>query len=428
MKSSLLALIAWGAFAVAGLRADWPNYRGPSGDGIAGEILTATEWPAKGPKALWKASTETGFSSFTVDGGKAVTLVRRDVDGNPMEVCVAFDAASGKELWARELWISNQYDGGGNAGTEQNKGGDGPRSTPVIDGNRVYVIDALLKVFAINLEDGSIAWKRDIVKEHKGSIIKWQNAASPLIHGDHLFLAGGGPGEALLALNKADGKTAWKAEDDAMTHATPIFSELHGTPQVIFFTQKGLVAVAPDSGSVLWRFAFPFKVSTAASPVVWEDIVYCSAGYGVGAGAARIDKAGDKFTATQIWRSENDNMNHWSTPVVKGGFLYGMFSFKEYGTGPLACIDIRSGEKQWSQPGFGPGNVILTGDRILALTDAGELVLVKAQSVAYAELARAKVISGKCWSTPALVGGKAFVRSTTEGGCFDLGAVKVAAR
>lgn len=428
MKTSAVSVFLLSVIAASGLRADWPNYRGPAGNGIAAEVLTATTWPAGGPKKVWTAPAETGFSSFSVGGGKALTLVRREVDGNPMELCVAFDAATGKEVWAKELWLSDQYDGGGNAGTEENKGGDGPRSTPVIDGDRVYIIDAHLKVFALKLADGAQVWKRDIIKEHKGNMIKWQNAASPLIHGDHLYLAGGGPGQALLALNKADGKTVWKAEDDAMTHATPILAELHGMTQVIFFTQKGLVAVAPADGSVLWRHAFPFKVSTAASPVVWEDIVYCSAGYGVGAGAVRISKEGGAFAAKEIWRTENKNMNHWSTPVVRDGYLYGMFSFKEYGTGPLACLDIRTGEMKWSQAGYGPGNVILTGDRLLALTDSGELVLVEASPAAYRELARAKVLTGKCWSTPALDGGKAYVRSTVEGGCFDLGGAKVAAR
>jgi outer membrane protein assembly factor BamB len=428
MKTSLRGLMVWGLFAGVAAHADWPNYRGPSGNGIAGEVLAAKSWPADGPKKQWTAAAESGFSSFSVGGGKAITLVRREIDGNPMEVCVAFDAASGKELWAKELWLSNQYDGGGNAGTETNKGGDGPRSTPVIDGERVYVIDANLKVFALSLADGSQVWKRDLVKEHKGNVIKWQNAASPLLHGDRLFLAGGGAGEALLALSKETGKTLWKVEDDAMTHATPILAELHGVTQVIFFTQKGLVAVVPESGAVLWRHAFPFKVSTAASPVVWEDVVYCSAGYGVGAGAVRVSREGGKFQAQELWRTPNDNMNHWSTPVVRDGYLYGMFSFKEYGSGPLACVDIRTGEKKWSQAGYGPGNVILTGDQLLALTDAGELVLVAAEPGAYKELARAKVINGKCWSTPALSGGKAYVRSTVEGGCFDLGGAKVARR
>ncbi len=428
MKSAVLTSLFLGAACSGVLVADWPAYRGPGGDGVASEILVSEAWPSDGLRSLWKQPTETGFSSFTVASGKALTLVRREVEGNPMEVCVAFDAATGREAWTRELWVAGRYDGGGDAGVEGNKGGDGPRSTPVVVGDRVYIIDALLKVYALDLADGSEVWRRDIVREHKGNVIKWQSAASPLIRGNLLYLAGGGAGQALLAIDTESGKTVWKAEDDAMTHATPIHAELHGVPQIVFFTQKGLVAVTPDQGKVLWRQEYPFKVSTAASPVVWEDIVYCSAGYGVGGGAFRISREGGAFRSMPLWRTENDNMNHWSTPVVREGYLYGMFSFKEYGTGPLACVDIRTGENRWARAGFGPGNVVLTGDKILALTDAGELVLAKAAPDAYGELARAKAIDGKCWSTPALTGGKVYVRSTLEGGCFDLGETKVASR
>jgi outer membrane protein assembly factor BamB len=428
VKRILFFVVALGGTAGFLPAGDWANYRGPSGDGVASEILASAEWGPQGPRALWKRPTESGFSSFTVGGGKALTLVQREIDGNPMEVCVALDAATGEEAWARELWLGGKYDGGGNAGTPDNQGGDGPRSTPVIAGDTVYVIDAHLKVFAFALADGQLRWKRDIAKEHGGKGIKWQNAASPLVADGRLFLAGGGKGQALLALDAADGKTLWRTGDDAMTHATPVLAELHGVPQVIFFTQSGLVAVTPENGEELWRQAYPFKVSTAASPVVWQDIVYCSAGYGVGGGAFRVGREGGKFVSRALWRTENENMNHWSTPVVRDGYLYGMFSFKEYGAGPLACVDIRTGERRWTQAGFGPGNVILTGERLLALTDAGELVLADADPAAYRERARAKAIGGKCWSTPALSGGKAFVRSTVEGGCFDLGEIRVAAR
>ena len=206
-----------------------------------------------------------------------------------------------------------------------------------------------------------------------------------------------------------------------LPHATPIIGEVQGVKQVIFFTQEGLVAVTPDAGDVLWRYEFPFKVSTAASPVIFEDIVYCSAGYGVGAGAVKVEKDGSGLKATEIWRTENDNINHWSTPVVKDGFLYGMFSFKEYGKGPLACVDIRTGKMKWKEAGFGPGNVILSADgELVILSDKGEIVLVDANPDSYKELARADVLSGKCWSTPSLTDGKIYARSTTEGGCFDL--------
>ncbi len=423
MTKSLLFFTVVSAFSFQSVYAgDWPGYRGPKGDGSSAESISAKAFAAGGPKSVWKAETANGFSSFAIGGGKAVTLVTEKVGKKSIETCVAFDETSGKKLWAVNLGEGGKLDGGGGAGTKTNKGGDGSRSTPAIDGDKVYAFDAFLAVHCLNLEDGSKVWTRDLVKENGAQNIKWENAASPVIDGDQIYVAGGGKGQALLALNKADGKVIWKVEDDQITHATPIVGKVQGVKQVVFFTQTGLVAVTPEKGDVLWRYAFPFNVSTAASPVIWEDIVYCSAGYGVGAGAVKISKDGAKLSAREIWRTKGKNVNHWSTPVVKDGNLYGMFSFKQYGKGPLACVDIRTGEMKWSQEGFGPGNVVLTKEgNVLALSDAGELVLVDANSSAYKELGRAKAVEGKCWSTPAVSGGRIFVRSTTEGGSFALG-------
>lgn len=396
----------------------WSAYRGPGGDGRSAEKLGTKTVPSD---AVWKVPTETGFSSFSVADGKAYTLVIREIDGNPMEVCVALDAATGKELWEAGLGIGGRYGhDGGNSGAKGNEGGDGPRSTPVVSGDKVYVLDSHLRLFALNASDGEPVWSVDLVASHGAKNIKWMNAASPVIDGDRVFVAGGGSDQSLLAFDKKSGEVLWKGESDAITHATPVVTELHGVRQVIFFTQSGLVGARVNDGSVLWRQEFPFNVSTAASPVVFEDIVYCSAGYGVGGGAYRIAKQGDAFSSTQIWRTENDNFNHWSTPVVKDGYLYGMFGFKEYGDGPLACLDIRTGEKKWSEKGFGPGNVILTADgTLVALSDAGELVLVDAKPDAYTEISRADVLDGKCWSTPALADGRIYVRSTKEGAAVN---------
>ncbi|MGV3533706.1 MAG: alcohol dehydrogenase, partial [Chthoniobacteraceae bacterium] len=106
--------------------------------------------------------------------------------------------------------------------------------------------------------------------------------------------------------------------------------------------------------------------------------------------------------------------NHWSTPVVKDGHMYGMFQFKEYGDGPVKCVDIATGDVKWEKAGFGPGNVILAGDKVLALSDKGELVLIAADPAGYKELARADVLDGKCWTTPVLANGRIYARSTKE--------------
>jgi hypothetical protein len=153
---------------------------------------------------------------------------------------------------------------------------------------------------------------------------------------------------------------------------------------------------------------------------VHDDIVYVSAGYGVGAAAWRVEKQGDVLAPVLLWRASNKLINHWSTPVAEDGHLYGMFSFKEYGTGPLKCVDLATGEARWEQAGFGPGNVILVGNVLVALSDAGELVLVAAEPDAYRELARADVLAGKCWSTPAFSDGALYLRSTREAVKVDL--------
>lgn len=421
MKSSILL----SSLSLAGLTAlhaalpakpatsnEWPSYRGPSGDGVATADF-GKAWAAEGPKNLWKAETTKGFSSITVSGNLATTLVTRDFEGTPTEHVVALDAATGKELWAMPLKIA-KYQGGGDEGG----GGDGPRSTPTIDGGKVYAYGANLDLYCFDGKTGKQLWAKDVPGDYGGKNISWQNATSPLIDGNLVIVSGGGAGAAFLAFDKATGALKWKTGDDTITHATPTLATIHGKKQVIFFTKEGLAAVTPQDGKILWRQSYKFNVSTAASPVVYEDIVYCSAGYGVGGGAYQISK---DWKSTELWRKEgNDVANHWSTPVVKDGYLYGMFQFKNYGNGPVKCVDIKTGEIKWSKEGFGPGNVILSGDRVLALSDKGELVLFNASPDAYKELARADVLEGKCWSTPTIAGGRIFARSTKEAGAFQI--------
>ncbi|HEY2574028.1 MAG TPA: PQQ-binding-like beta-propeller repeat protein [Verrucomicrobiaceae bacterium] len=393
---------------------DWPGFRGLS-NGVAPALPVRDAKQAKITK-LWVQPTTDGFSSFAVAQSGAYTVMAR----KGAETLVAFDLKSGKELWTRALSPA-QYDGQGGAGTKENRGGDGPRSTPAVSGDKVYVIDRNLVVYCCNAKDGAEVWKHDVMKDNGGSNIHWDNAASPVFDEDLLLMAGGGRGQALLGLDKNTGAVKWKGEDDQMTHATPVIADILGQHQCIFFVQSGLVSVEPQSGKVLWRAPFQYKTSTAASPVVYEDIVYCSAGYGVGAGAFKISKSGDAFSAAQIWRKEgNDLANHWSTPVVKDGYLYGMFSFKDYGKGPLACVDIKTGDIKWKQSGFGPGQVILSGDTVVVMDDKGDVVFVKADPAKYTELKRQHLIRGKVWSYPVLAFNHLFARSTVEGGCWEL--------
>jgi len=394
--------------------ADWPAYRGPNGDGISTEKLNL-DWSARPPKVLWKVPTTTGFSSFAVGGGKAFTQVVRDIGGVPREICVALDATTGKELWAADLAAGKGGYGGGGPG-------DGPRSTPAVSDGMVYVLTPDLVIHALDSATGKPHWSHDLVAEHAAVNIKWSSAASPVIDGDLVFVMGGGPDQSLLAFNKKSGQVVWKTGTEAITHATPVVATILGERQVIFFCQSGLVSLAPKDGKLLWKLPYNFKTSTAASPVVSGDIVYCSAGYNVGGGACKITKEGDSFTATPLWQTpgNKDVPNHWSTPVCKDGYLYGMFSHNQQNVGPLKCVEIATGAIKWTQPGFGVGNTILADGKVLALADSGDLVVVEASPESYKELARFKAVAGKCWSTPAVSNGCLFVRSTEEGTCLEV--------
>jgi outer membrane protein assembly factor BamB len=411
---------ALGSVVLQASAADWPQYRGPNHDGTSPEKILQT-WPAAGPRQVWKVPLTDGFSSFVVGGGKAFTVVARDVDSAKQEVCLALDAKTGAELWAATLGVAG-YDGGGSSGTPDNSGGDGPRATPTLDGDAVYTLSARLALKRLDASSGKEVWTHDLIKEYGGRNIHWESAASPLIEGGLVYVAGGGgEGQSLLAFDAKDGHLVWKGQDDKMTQSTPVAATILGVRQIIFFTQSGLVAVAPQTGGVLWRESFPYKTSTAISPVVSGDMVYCSAAYGVGASACQIAKSDAGFTATQLWFVKgNSQANHWSTPVCVDGYLYGLCGQAQFGKAPMKCVELATGKVMWTKDGFGMGGVLFVDGLVMVLSDAGDLVLVKPAPSEYAEVARSRVLAGKCWNSPAVSNGRIYARSTKEGVCLDL--------
>jgi outer membrane protein assembly factor BamB len=424
-KTILVLGCVTGFLTLSGYSEDWTQYRGPNHDGASPEqILTA--WPEGGLRQVWKTPLADGFSGFAVGQGKAFTLTTREADGAKQEVCLALDANTGKELWATPLGIA-KYDGGGDRGAPGNDGGDGPRSTPSLDNGHVYTLSARLVLKCLDAATGKEIWANDLMKANAGRNITWQSAASPLIDGDLVFVMGGGPGQSLLAFDKTDGHVVWKGQDERMTHSTPVAATILGVRQVIFFTQSGLVAVESKTGGVLWRYPFKYATSTAMSPIVSGDMVYCSAGYGVGSGACKISKAGEKFTATQMWfQPANVINNHWSTPVCANGFLYGLYGHAEFKNGPLKCVELATGKVMWSKNGFGPGGCTLVDGHVVVLSDAGDLVLVKATPAAYTEVGRDHVLNGKCWNAVSISNGRIYARSTKEGVCLDVAPKRVA--
>lgn len=392
--------------------ADWPGFRGADNQGVA-QIATVPDKLAPADlKELWRVPLGASFGQFAVAGKDVLVFVERGED----EFVTKLDPDTGKELWATRLDKSIK-EGNGN----------GPRSTPAIDAGRVYVYGTNRKLACLDLAAGNIVWQHDVVAESDGNpkagLGPWGSAASPVIVGDLVIVVGGGKGHGIVAFDKTTGKLAWAATDDTLTHATPTVATIAGQKQVICFMTSGLVSVDPASGKVLWRFAHPFKTSTASSPVVGGkdgDIVYCSAAYQVGAAACRVSKDGDTWKATKLWATPGKSLSHWSTPVYFDGYVYGLFGHADK-NGPLACVDIETGNVKWSQAGFGSqGGITRLGDKLLVHTPKGELVLVAAAPAAFKELGRVPEFKGQNWTAPAVSDGRIYARSCTEGACFEL--------
>lgn len=403
----------------AALAGDWSHILGPNLDRkTAG---TAAPWGSAAPKVVWKIPATAGFSSFVTGEGRAYTVITTQVDGKARETAIAVDRKTGKALWQAPLGAAD-YRNGGDRGAQGNTGGDGPRATPVFAAGRLFVFGAKMDLYAFQADTGTLLWKHDLLAKFGGKNIGWSNAASPLVMGDRVLVAGGGAGQSYLAFNVADGRVLWKSGSDRATHSTPVVTTIHGKVQAIFMAERGLVALDPADGRELWHFPFPYRTATGASPVVWQDIVNCTAGYGVGGGACQIVRTGDKWETKELWRSpgNRDTAAHWSTAVVHEGFLYGCYGYGEYGNGAFKCIDIRTGKVEWEKKGFGHGQVIMVGGRLVATTDAGRLILIEPTPKEYRELASAKVIEGKVWASLAYSDGQVFLRSTTQGVCLEL--------
>lgn len=416
--SSVAALLS--AAGAAGA-ADWTEYRGPANDGRSAETGVAAKFSSE-PKLAWKAPVGEGFGTFAVAGDRAYLFVARQ----SRETLVAFDADTGKEIWARPV----------DQTIVDRSGGSNPRSTPTIDGGNVYVLSVNLKLACFDAKTGKQNWVKDLEAEAKAPELKWGNANSPVLEGGHIYVGGGGPGKAMMALDKKTGDVVWAAGDELMTHASPVLATIHGVRQVVFFMQSGPVSVAADTGKELWRAAFPFKTSTAASPIVGTgpdaNLVYCSAGYDVGSAAFEVTKTGDAFAAKQLYfnkqeNKEGHNVHHWSTPVYHDGHVYGIFGFKDYaskkgGGAPFGCMELRTGQIKWRQPGFGSGGgTIFVDGHVLVQGDAGKLALIEATPAGYKEKAALDVPGEKFWSAAIVADGKVYTRSKTEAFCYDLG-------
>jgi len=374
---------------------NWPRYRGPKGDGVSPETGLLKVWPASGPRVLWRARLGTGYSGMAVSGGRLFTLFGNGRD----ELAIAFDAATGKELWRARL------------GPDRPDGqGGGPRATPTVDGGLVYALGAEAKLAALEAATGKQRWAVDLAAQHGARVPDWGVSTSPVVDGGLLLVdAGAGGGRSLLGLDKLTGKVVWAAESDAPGYSTPLVVDLAGTRQAIFFAGTSLISVSPQTGKKFW--SVPWQTSydvNAAMPVfVPPDKIFISSGYDVGGLLLRVIAKGGQPAVETVWRNRVMK-NHFNSSVYVAGHLYG------FDDSTLKCIEPASGAERWKQRGFGKGSLLVADGHLWVLSDRGELALAELGPGGYREKARAQVLEGKTWTMPTLAGKRLYLRSESE--------------
>lgn len=427
----IVGILLSGALGAPG--ADWPQYRGGAGDGVSEEAI-ATTWKTNSPGfVVWTNATLTnGFSSFAISEGRAFTQWARSSGGTMVELCGAVDLLTGTNLWATPIdkapWSVTDMDNGGSGIAPYYKG-DGPRGTPAVQAGRVFALSGdELHLVCLNATNGAVLWSNNLAASCGASKVAWENAASPRVDGDLIFVSLNTSfnNQNLAAFRTSDGGLAWSTQNETMTHASPVVATIEGVRQVIFTTRSGLVSLDGTNGAFLWKYPYPFsEISTAmgASPLVESNVVFCTASYSRGAAAARITCTDGVWTATHLYfRSGPNYRSVWMSPVCCDGYVYMLAGdSRTYLTPPLNCIELSTGDLRWSTNNFGMGGLIRVGTNLVVLTETGHLVLVQPNPNAYTELARYRAFQfttsapGKCWNSPAYSDGRIYARSTRGG-------------
>ncbi len=408
---SLAALALWAAVASA---ADWPQWLGPDRDGASPEVVAP--WK-EAPKVVWRQPVGEGHGGPVVAGGRVVVHALAKA-ANEEEV-VAFDAASGKELW-RHAYPRAAF---------RSPFGVGPRATPAVADGRVYALGVTGLLTCLDAAKGERAWQVDTLKEFGAPNLKFGVSCSPLVETGKVYVNVGAKGASVVAFDTDKGTVSWKALDDGASYASPVAFGEGAKRQVVFLTQKGLVGLDPAKGAVLWQSPLVDLISESSTTPVRAGGLLLASSVTVGSVALKLEEKDGKWSADTAWKNAALNC-YFSTPVPTADQEHVFFVT---GSNPLTlnlrpeatlrCVETKTGKETWNRPRVGTyhASLMRTGDgKFLLLEERGDLVLIEPSTKEYKELARARVC-GETWVHPALAGGRLYVRDRKELICLELG-------
>jgi outer membrane protein assembly factor BamB len=385
---------------------DWTGFRGPNRDGVIRGVAIATEWNAAPPKQLWRKMVGPAWSSVTVIGDRLFTQEQ----WGKQEAVVCYDASTGDEIWAHEDAVR----------FEEGVSGPGPRATPTYADGRVFTLGATGILNCLDAATGKRRWSRDIAAEAPAKVPMWGFASSPLVAtGLVIVFAGGESDQNLMAYDVESGERAWTARAGLGSYSSPQLATIAGKPQCLIYSDGGLTAVDPATGTVLWKHGegMPGAPATLQPHVIGESQLLVHTLVGVSSAVAMLDvsRQGDAWEVKESWRSR-DLKPEFPDLVVHEGHAYG------FDVAYFCCIDLAKGKRRWKGGRYGRGQVVLLADQglLLVISEAGEAILLAANPERQEILGRLQALKGTTWNHPVIAHGRLYVRNDEEMACYEL--------
>ena len=370
---------------------DWPKWRGLAGDGIARDNVWQPQWPSSGPKKIWTAEVGTGFSSMSVVDGRLYTMGHRGEE----DTVWCLDALKGDVLWKYSYpgpLVDNLHAGG-------------PACTPTVFGERVYTLGKGGQFICFDWRTGEIHWKQELTEVLGVEMPEWGFSCSPLPWQRTMVVEAG----RTAAFDWESGQLLWKTGVYHSGYGSPALFTPAGEDLLAVLNNDYLLVVRAADGSEVDKFPWVTSFATnSTTPVVWEDTIFVSTGYGKGCALLRMT-AGKLET---VW--QNTSMaNHFNNSVLWQGHFYG-FSGNSHNARlvTLTCLEYASGKVKWAERGLGCGSLLIADGMLIALGDAGGLVTAPAVPAGYEPIAQSQVLDGLCWTVPVLAQGRIYCRNS----------------
>jgi outer membrane protein assembly factor BamB len=428
MTTRLPLLAAGLLFTGAAFGADWPEFRGPSRDGICTETGLMRAWPKGGPPKLWTVKNlGLGFSTPSIAAGKIFGMGTRDgKDG-----VWALKESDGKELWFTSFDEPRK--------TNQN---NGPSGTPTYNDGKLYAVSSNGKFVCLNVESGKIVWQKDYLKDFGGKVPAWGYTESPLIDGNKVIVTPGSADATVVALNKDSGSVIWKshlgAGGNGQGYCSPVKATVAGVPMYVILLGKegGIVGVNPENGKELWRYTKSALggVAQIPMPIIKDDLVWFSTSYSGGSALLQLIPNGkDKFTVKELKTyAKPDLNNHHGGMVLVGDYIY--FGHDQNQGHPV-CVELKTGEIKWGPDknashvdgGKGSAAVLYADQRLYFRYQNGKLVLIEPSPEGLKVVSAFELpeLSGKeSWPHPVIANGKLYIRDQDKLHCFNVKADK----